>query len=56
LPTTKNGERGLDLTWKKDGKPMYKTTLVVSADGKTLSETGSAAAVNEKVRIVYDRQ
>ena len=26
-----------------DGKEMYKTTLVVSADGKTLTETGSAA-------------
>ncbi|MEK7409659.1 MAG: hypothetical protein AAB225_31745 [Acidobacteriota bacterium] len=52
----KNGPRGLDLTWKKDGKEMYRTTLVVSTDGKTLTETGSAAGVNEKVRIVYDRQ
>ena len=52
----KRGARGLDLTWKKDGKEMYKTTMVVSADGKTLTETGSAAGVNEKVKIVYDRQ
>jgi hypothetical protein len=52
----KNGARGLDLTWKKDGKEMYKTTLVVSADGKTLTETGSAAGVNEKTKVVYDRQ
>jgi hypothetical protein len=52
----KNGERDLDLTWKKDGKAMYKTTLAASADGKTLTETGSAAAVNEKIRVVYDRQ
>jgi len=52
----KNGARGLDLTWKKDGKDMYKTALVVSADGKTLTETGSAAGVNEKVKIVYDKQ
>jgi len=52
----KNGARSLDLTWKKDGKQMYKTTLVVSGDGKTLTETGSAAGVNEKVKVVYDRQ
>jgi len=52
----KNSARGLDLTWKKDGKEMYKTTLVVSADGKTLTETGSAAGVNEKVKVVYDKQ
>lgn len=52
----KNGARGLDLTWKKDGKEMYKAALVVSADGKTLTETGSSAAVNEKTKVVYDKQ
>lgn len=52
----KSGARGLDLTWKKDGKDMYKSTLVASADGKTLTETGSAARVKEKFTIVYDRQ
>jgi hypothetical protein len=52
----KNGGRGLDLTWKKDGKDMYKSVLTVSADGKTLTETGSAAAVNEKFTVVYDKQ
>jgi hypothetical protein len=53
---SKNGARGFDLAWKKDGKPMYKTTLTVSSDGKTLTESGSAAAVNERVKMVYDRQ
>ena len=52
----KSGERGLDLTWKRDGKDMYKSTLVVSAEGKTLTETGSAVGVNEKVKVVYDRR
>jgi hypothetical protein len=52
----KNGERGLALTWKKDGKDMYKTTLEASADGKVLTESGSAAGVNEKFKVVYDRQ
>jgi hypothetical protein len=52
----KNGTRGLDLTWKKDGKEMYKSKLVVSSDGKTLTDTGSAPGVNEKVKVVYERQ
>jgi hypothetical protein len=51
-----NGARGVDLTWKKGGKDMYKSTLAVSADGKTLTETGSAAGVNEKFTAVYDKQ
>lgn len=52
----KNGPRDFDLTWKKDGKDMYKSTLAASADGKTLTETGSAAGVNEKFTVVYDKQ
>ncbi|MCU1263550.1 MAG: hypothetical protein JWO80_6435 [Bryobacterales bacterium] len=52
----KNGPRDLDLTWRKDGKDMYKSTLAASADGKTLTETSSAAGANEKVTIVYDKQ
>lgn len=52
----KSGARGVDLTWKKDGKDMYKSTLAVSADGKALTETGSAAGVNEKFTVFYDKQ
>lgn len=52
----RNGARGVALTWKKDGKEMYKNTLAVSADGMTLTENGSAAGVNEKFSIVYDKQ
>lgn len=52
----KDGARGVNLTWKKDGKDMYKSALAVSADGKTLRETGSAAGVNEKFTVVYDKQ
>lgn len=52
----RNGAAALDLTWKKDGKAMYKTTLATSADGKTLTETGSAAGVNEKFTVVYDKE
>src|SRR6266849_9365163 len=42
----KDGARGVNLTWRKDGKDMYKSSLMASADGKTLTETGSAAGVN----------
>src|SRR5262249_48526627 len=52
----KEGTSGIALTWKKDGKDMYKSTLVASSDGKTLTETGSAAGVNEKFTVVYDKQ
>jgi len=52
----KNGPQAFDLTWKKEGKPMYKSTFTASADGKTLTETGSAVGVNEKYSMVYDRQ
>jgi hypothetical protein len=52
----KNGARAIDLTWKKDGKDMYKTTLTASANGKVLTEAGSAPGVNEKVTLVYDKQ
>ena len=48
--------QGLDVTWKMSGKPMYKTNWTAAADGKTLTESGSAAGVNEKFTVVYDRQ
>jgi len=28
----------------------------LSADGKTLTESGGATATNEKITVVYDRQ
>jgi hypothetical protein len=35
----KNGANGFDVTWRKDGKDMYKSTLTPSASGKVLTET-----------------
>jgi hypothetical protein len=52
----KNGATALDVTWKKDGKPMYKDTFTASADGKTLTDVSGAAATTEKVKLLYDRQ
>lgn len=51
----KSGANGLELSWKKDGKLMYKSALTVSDDGKTLSERGGAVTSAEKVKVVYDR-
>jgi hypothetical protein len=45
----------VDLTWKKDGR-TYTRALEASADGKTLTETGSGVEVNEKYKAVYDKQ
>ena len=50
------GPQSLDMTVKNNGKVLYKVAYTVSADGKTLTETGSATATNEKVKVVYDRQ
>ena len=52
----RNGAAGIDVTWQKDGKDMYKSTLAASADGKTLTENGSAVGVSEKFTVVYDKQ
>jgi hypothetical protein len=52
---TKAGS-GLNVTWKKDGKDMYKINWSTSADGKVLTEKGSPAGVKETFTVVYDRQ
>jgi hypothetical protein len=52
----KTGPRSIEMTQKQNGKALYKSTFTVSADGKTLTETGGAAGVSEKYTAVYDRQ
>ncbi|MGA7237653.1 MAG: hypothetical protein WBY44_18350 [Bryobacteraceae bacterium] len=53
---TKSGVTTLTVSVQKDGKPFYRFAYSTSADGKTLTATGGAAATNEKIRMVYDRQ
>ena len=48
--------RGLDMTVKNNGKVLFKMSFTVSADGKTLTEHGTATGSNEKTTVVYDRQ
>jgi hypothetical protein len=52
----KTGPRSFDLTEKQDGKPLFKLSFAVSADGKTLTETGGPVGVDETFKAVYDRQ
>jgi hypothetical protein len=56
LAVKKSGAQVIDTVYKMNGKPLYQMTLTVSADGKTLTETGSAVGVSEKFKAVYDRQ
>ena len=56
LAIQKTGSRSFDLTEKQNGKPLFKLSFTVSADGKTLTETGGPVGVSEKFKAVYDRQ
>ena len=50
------GPRALNMTVKNNGKVLFKLSYSVSADGKTLTENGTATGANEKTTVVYDRQ
>jgi hypothetical protein len=52
----KAGSLSFEMTQKQNGTALYKDTFAVSADGKTLTDTGSAVGVSEKYTAVYDRQ
>jgi hypothetical protein len=52
----KNGFRAIDVTWKKDGKDMYKSTFTASTDGKMLTEIGSAVGADEPFKVVYNKR
>ena len=52
----KAGPRAFEMMVKQNGKPIYQETYRVSADGKVLTVTGSPMGVNEKYKIVYDRE
>jgi len=52
----KNGDSAFDITWKKDGKALYKSTLSALADGKTLTEMGGAVGTTERIKAIYDLQ
>jgi hypothetical protein len=51
----KNAAGSLDLTVKKDGKPFFKASYTVGADGKSMTETGASTSGGDKLKIVFDR-
>jgi hypothetical protein len=55
LAIKKTGPRSFDLIEKQNGKPLFNLSFAVSADGKTLTETGGPVGVDEKFKAVYDR-
>lgn len=55
LSLTKTGPRTFTMVQKMNGKPIYKATEAVSADGKTLEEVGSAVGVNETATSIYEK-
>jgi hypothetical protein len=52
----RTGPRSFEVLTKQGGKPLFRETLTVSQDGRTLTDVGSAIAVNEPFTAVYDRQ
>lgn len=56
LALKKTGPTGFESTLKYQGQPLYVSRWAVSADGKTLTQTGEAVQAGEKYKVVYDRQ
>ena len=48
--------RSFEMIQKVGGKVVYRDTMTVSADGKTLTDVGVAEGTQEKTKAVYDRQ
>ena len=51
----KRGTASLEFSIKKDGKPIFNGSYTVSADGKSMVETGTLPSSGEKFKIAYDR-
>jgi hypothetical protein len=47
--------RSLDLTVKKDAKPVFTATYTVAADGKSMTEIGAPANGGDKIKVMFDR-
>jgi len=48
--------RSFEMIQKVGGKVVYRDTMTLSADGKTLTDVGVAEGTQEKIKAVYDRQ
>ena len=52
----RTGPKSLEYVQKQSGKELYKGTLTVSDDGKTITGVDTAVGTNEKTTSVFDRQ
>ena len=52
----RTGPRSFEEVDKQKGKPLFKSTITVSPDGRTWTDVGSAIGVNEPYTAVYERQ
>jgi hypothetical protein len=52
----RTGPRSFKWTDKRSGKSLFEGTFTVSQDGRTLTDVGRPAAVNEPITAVYERQ
>ena len=56
IEVSKVDDRTLNLKFLMDGQLGFQATYTVSADGKTLTESGVSTGSGENVKIVYERQ
>jgi hypothetical protein len=56
LSATRISPRKFEILEKMNGKVLYKGTTEVSADGKTMTSSGSPAGVSEPTIAVYQKQ
>lgn len=50
------GPRSFEILFKPKGKADFRDAYTVSQDGRTLTVTGSAVAVNEPSTEIFERQ
>ncbi|MGO8718933.1 MAG: hypothetical protein ACLQMO_06915 [Acidobacteriaceae bacterium] len=56
IAATKNGDRSFSFVEKMNGKPLFKGSMRVSADGKTLTDVSTPVSTEQKRTAVYDKQ
>jgi len=56
LSASRTGDNSFEVTEKIKGKPIYKATYTVSADGKVLTVVRSPTRLVERTKAVYVRQ
>jgi hypothetical protein len=56
IAATKNGDRSFSFVEKMHGKSLFKGSMTVSKDGKTLRDVSTPVSVEEKATAIYDKQ